>query len=247
MARNSTLEKLLTDLRLEARLSSSPALNVQDRERQIQLLQREQFRLWEDFAWPHLRVERFIPVQAGQRFYDPAAMQNEAGAAKTDMRMDRIEKIDIKYDGVWQPLSNGITPAHYAAHDSALDQRSSPARAWRIYEDEQIEIWPVPDVDAGAQQEGYLRVTGIRNLRPLVNVADRADLDDSLIVLYAAGNILAGQNSPDAQLKMEAAQRHYARLRNSLSKSEGFNLFGARTAHPLRRPYVSRYIPASEA
>lgn len=161
--------------------------------------------------------------------------------------MDRIEKIDIKYDGVWQPLSNGITPAHYAAHDSALDQRSSPARAWRIYEDEQIEIWPVPDVDAGAQQEGYLRVTGIRNLRPLVNVADRADLDDSLIVLYAAGNILAGQNSPDAQLKMEAAQRHYARLRNSLSKSEGFNLFGARTAHPLRRPYVSRYIPASEA
>ena len=245
MARGSTLEKILTDVRLEARLSSSAALNVQDRDRQIQIIQREQERLWDDFDWPHLRVERFFPLQAGQRFYDPAACLNEDGIAKGDLDIDRIYQVDVMYGGVWLPLGNGITREDYFLHNSALDERSSPTCKWRIYEGEQIEVWPVPNTDGtAADQENYIRLTGIRQLRPLVNDSDRADLDDRLIALYVAGALLADQNSQSAQLKLDAAQKLYGRLKASLKKSSGFQMFGAGEPNQprSRRIFVTKYV-----
>ena len=244
MARNKTLESLLTNVRAEARLSLDPAHNVQSRDSHITLIQREQERLWEDFAWPHLRVYRFIPVQAGQRYYDTDAAVNEAGETPAQqIPIDRIERIEIKSDGHWLPMETGIGPEHYAAHDSALDERAWPPRRWKISENEDIEIWPVPDTDAGDDQYGLLRITGIRALRPLVQNTDRADLDDRLLTLYCAGAILAGSGAKDANLKLEAASRHYGRLKAGLSKSPDFNMFGT-VLRPFRqRPYISRYRP----
>lgn len=244
MARNLTLEKLLTDVRAEARLSLDPAHNVQTRDSHINLLQREQERLWDDFAWPHLRVHRFIPVEAGQRFYDTdAALMEDGTPPSQQIPIDRIETIEIKSNGQWLPMEAGIQAEHYAAHDSALDERAWPPRRWRISENEDIEVWPVPDSDAGAGQYGLLRITGIRALRPLVQNGDRADLDGRLITLYAAGAALAANGAKDANLKLEAAQRHYGRLKAALSKSPDFNMFGANARTPRSRPYVSRYKP----
>ena len=55
-------------------------------------------------------------------------------------------------------------------------------------------------------------------------MSDTADLDDQLIVLFAASELLTRQKSPDAQLKQQQAQIHYQRLRARLSKSEPFVL-----------------------
>lgn len=245
MARNATLEKILTDTRAEARLSLDAAHNVQARDMQINLIQREQQRLWEDFAWPHLRVHRFIPLDAGQRYYDPLAALTEAGATPAQqITIDRIEKIEVKSDSQWLVLSPGIDASCYAAHDSALDQRAWPPRRWKISEGDQIEIWPIPDTDASTGQEGYLRLTGIRSLRPLVAESDRADLDDRLLALYAAGALLAAAGAKDAQLKLEAAARHYGRLKGALSQTGSFNMFGAGLRSPEpRRPAISHYKP----
>lgn len=242
MARGVTLESILADVRFEAKMSSSAALNVQDRDRQIHLIQREQQRLWEEVDWPHLRVERFIPLQAGQRFYDPAALQNEAGDVKGDLSLDRIVSIDVKDGGEWQRLCGGISPLNYEEYDSPLDERASPARAWRIYEDEQIEIWPIPDVDASDEQEGYLRFTGVRNLRPLVDMDDRSDLDGQMIALFVAGQILAGQQAAEAQLTLEAAQKKFARLTADLNKRPAFQMFGVGRRQRPHRMYISRYV-----
>lgn len=245
MARNTTLERLLTDTRAEARLSLDVSHNVMVRDTQINLIQREQQRLWEDFAWPHLRVQRFIPVQAGQRYYDTdAALMEDGSTPAQQIPLDRIETIEIKSDGHWLPMETGIGPEHYAAHDSFLDERAWPPRRWKISENEDIEIWPIADTDATpADQYGYLRITGIRALRPLVADGDRADLDDRLLSLYAAGAILAAAGAKDANLKLEAAMRHYGRMKASLSKSPDFNMFGT-TLRPFRqRPYISRYKP----
>lgn len=245
MARNKTLLKLLNDVRAEARLSLDPAHNVQTRDSHVNLIQREQERLWEDFAWPHLRVYRYIPVQAGQRFYDVAAALTEALASPTQqITIDRIETIEIKSDGHWLPMETGIGPEHYAAHDSMLDERAWPPRRWQISEGEELEIWPVPDTDADASDlYGYLRIKGIRSLRPFVDDDDRADLDDRLLVLYCAGALLAASGAKDANLKLEAASRHYGRLKASLSKSPDFNMFGATLRTFRQRPYISRYKP----
>jgi hypothetical protein len=244
MARNVTLEKLLTDMRAEARLSLDPAHNVQTRDSHINLLQREQERLWDDFAWPHLRVHRFIPVEAGQRYYDTdAALMEDGTPAAQQIPIDRIETIEIKSDGQWLPMETGIRAEHYAAHDSALNERAWPPRRWKISEAEDIEIWPIPDSNAGTEQYGLLRITGIRALRPLVDNGDRADLDSRLITLYAAGAILAAAGAKDANLKLEAAQRIYGRLKADLSKSPDFNMFGTNMRTFRQRPYISRYKP----
>jgi hypothetical protein len=248
MARNQTLLKILNGVRAEARLSLSPAHNTQTRDTHIMLIQREQERLWEDFAWPHLRVNRFIPLQAGQRYYDTgAALYEDDTEADLQIPIDRIETIKVKSDGAWLPMETGIGAEHYAAHDSALDDRAWPPRRWKISEDgsqdESIEVWPVPDTDAGDDQYGYLRITGIRSLRAFVEDNDRADLDDRLLELYAAGSILAASGSKDASLKLEAAFKHYGRLKGALTKTTKFNMFGTTQRTFVQRPYISRYRP----
>lgn len=243
MSRGETLESILTDFRLEAKLASSSALNTQDEERQIHIIQREQKRLWEETDWPHLRVERFLPLQAGQRFYDTATLRNEAGDVKGDLAIDRIETVETKDGGVWYPLCEGVGSAEYVAHDSALDERSSPARAWRIYEDEQIEIWPIPEIDAATEQEGYLRITGIRQLQPFVEMDDRADLDDQLIAMYAAGRYLASKKAADTEMVLAEAKKLFDRLTGNLKKGDGFQMFGVGSSRRTpRRPMVTRYV-----
>lgn len=245
MARNATLLSLLNAVRAEARLSLDPAHNVQSRDSHINLIQREQERLWEDFAWPHLRVFRFIPVEAGQRYYDTdAALKEDGSAPDQQIPIERIERIEIKSDGRWLPMEPGIDAEHYAAHESALDERAWPPRRWKISEGEDLEIWPIPDTDADAtDQYGYLRITGIRDLRPLVADGDRADLDNRLLSLFVAGSILAAAGAKDANLKLEAAGRHYGRLKAGLSKTSDFNMFGTTQRAYRPRPYISRYRP----
>ena len=184
--RGKSLEYILNGVRAEARLSLLPAHNTQVRDSQIKLIQREQERLWEDFAWPHLRIRHLMPLQAGQRLYETPT------TADYTIQMDRIEKIEVRDGGEWRPLGTQITGEHLSAHDSDLDERSWPARAWRATADDDIEIWPIPDQNADADTlEGYLKITGIRNLQPFTTDNHRADLDDRLISLYVAGGILA--------------------------------------------------------
>lgn len=224
MARRTTLVKLLDDLRSETRTSFNPAHNPQVRDMQVRILQRTQERLWGDFAWPHLRVFRFIPVQNGQRYYAPPE----------DIDIDRITRVEARWDQVYRPVQPGIDPGHYAAYDSDLDHRGSPVMRWQITEDEQIELWPIPDVDANPQtREGEIRITGIRTLRPLVKDDDRADLDDRLIVLYAAAELLAGSGARDATLKLAAADAHYAKMKSNLTPRRQFRMFNT---EDTRRP-----------
>lgn len=234
MARNVTLEKLLDDYRAEADLSLNTGHHLQTRLSQIKLLQKTQERLFDDYAWPHLIVERQVATQAGQRYYD----------MPEDINIDRLSKLTLFSDGAWRELSNGISGANYSAFNSDLDERSWPPRCFRIYEDEQIEIWPIPDVNADAATlEGYLKFVGIRNLRPLVAEDDRCDLDGQLIVLHAAAETLAKNKSDKARLILEQANARYARLRGNLSSGAKTKMFVPETPRYPRRMVISQYRP----
>lgn len=235
MARGTTLVKLLDDLRAEARLSMNPAHNTQTRPVHVKLLQRIQSRLWDDFDWPHLRIQRQVQVQKGQRYYDVPA----------EMSLDRIEKIEVFTNGRWVPLSPGIGAEHYAAHNSDLDDQAWPPRCWSIHEDEDIEVWPISNTDGvAATLEGYLRFTGIRNLRPLVDDSDRADMDDRLLTLYGAAEILAASGGKDAGLKLEQANAIAARMRSNLTPKKRHKAFVNEDPRPSVRIRISQYRPA---
>lgn len=217
MARNKTLLSLLQDYRAEVRASGNPAHNSSVRETQVRLLQRVQEWLYDEVAWPHLRVRRDLALQAGQRYYD----------CPSDLDIDRLETIDVRYGEEWVRLGDGIGNDHYSTWDSDLDVRSWPVERWQVYEDDQIEIWPIPASNADmTTREGMLRLTGVRTLRPLVADSDTADLDDRLIVLYAAAETLAASGADDAQVKLAAAQQRRAQLVGNQSKMKSFRLFG---------------------
>lgn len=224
MARGKTLLKLLDDLRVELKLSLNPAHNNQVRDSHVRVLQTTYEWLWHDFNWPHLRIERSVPVQAGQRVYEEPE----------GLPLERIEKIEFRDGDQWCALVPGISAREYNIWDSELDQRSWPVERWRIWEDEQVEIWPIPVDDADpATLNGYLKFTGIRQFTPIVNDADRADLDDTLIVKYAAGNIL--DDDKKAQRKLTEAADRYARLRGELMPRKRFRMFGSEPQHRTLR------------
>jgi len=102
MTRHVTLVRILDQLRAEARLSMNPAHNRQVRDSHVNLLQRMQERYWDDFAWPQLRVQRKISLQAGQRYYDPPP----------DMQIDNIEKLELYDSGGWRKMLPGIGAWH---------------------------------------------------------------------------------------------------------------------------------------
>lgn len=233
--RGATIIELLNQFRAEARLSANVAHNVHDRDAQVNLLQRVQSWLWDEVAWPHLRVQRQVPLQEGQRYYDPPP----------ELDIDRIDIVEVRIDSRWYKLGQGIEAEHFAAHDSDLDARAWPPRRWQLHEGEQIEVWPIPDQNGDvATLEGMLRYTGIRRLSPLVKDDDTADLDDRLLILFAAAERLAATGGKDAQIKLDLANKRLLRLRGNLTKRDTFNMFGAnRSLFVRRRPAVVSYRP----
>ena len=60
MARGTTLGILINDLRSEIGHSLEPSLGKSTRDVLVNVIQRNQRRLWDDYAWPFLRVQRDI-------------------------------------------------------------------------------------------------------------------------------------------------------------------------------------------
>jgi hypothetical protein len=227
MARNVTLGELIDDVRAEAGHSLQSNLGTAMRDVLIKVIQRQQRRLWEDHDWTFLRVERDVAVQAGQRYYD----------FPSDLNLERVERVEFKWDDRWHRLEYGIGRTQLDQYDSDRDVRSWPVYRWKEAENNQIEVWPVPSLNGDTVNlSGLIRFTGIRALRPLVQESDRADLDDTLLVLYSAAEILAREKAADAGLKLQLAENHYRRLKSRGAKRDVISLSGDEERFLLRGP-----------
>lgn len=229
MARNVSLGVLIDDLRAEAGHSLQANLGTAMREVLIKVLQRQQRRLWEDYDWTFLRVHRDVAVQAGQRYYNFPA----------DLTLERIEKVEFKYGDRWIPVDYGIERQHYDQYDSDRGVRGFPVERWQEHEDGQVELWPIPSLNGSlANATDVVRFHGIRKLRPLVAESDLADLDDTLLILFSAAEILAREKSSDASLKLQMAEQHYKRLKGRNAKRDVISLSGEPESRAPRGPKV---------
>jgi hypothetical protein len=232
--RGKTLGHVLTLLRAEARLSLNPAHNAQSRDTQVSAVQRVQELLCDDINWPHLRVDRYLDLQAGQRFYDVTTTLDVAGNTKNDVVVDKVDQIFVMDAGEWRPLSPQIGRGEYAQFQSDRDQRSWPVHNWRLYEDEQVEIWPVPSESADTTSlEGRLKIVAYRKCRPLVADSDICDLDDRLLALFAAVEFIPDEKL--ARYKSDLANRRLLKLTGNLVKERRFRMFGIGAADDDRR------------
>ena len=218
MARNKTLGKVLDDLRAHVRDSLNPSQSLQARDGYVRMLQSFQEYLWEAYDWPHLKIRRRMPLQAGQRYYD----------LPDDVLVDRILNVQFRYQDDWFPLEYGIDQAKdFRWKDSDLGERDWPIRKWAFYEGDQIEIWPVPSIDVSSGSlEGYVEFESIRELRPFVDDSDRCDIDANLLVKHAAGEILAQRGAADAPLKQNSAAKLLREMKRQKSPRKTFQMFG---------------------
>lgn len=215
MARGTNLTQLLVMLRAEAGHSVSVSAGVDNEAALIQKLQRTQVLLYDSYDWPFMMFEWSIAMAAGDRYYNFPVESGFPGNQVVDLEGTIEAWID--YSGRPIPLDRGIGQRQYSQYNSNNDERAGPVRRWDVKRatdsKEQIEVWPIP-----ASNTDVVWLKGKKKLRPLVAAGDVADLDDHLIVLTAAAEILARQKSADAP-KIEAAAA--ARLRQLKGRTKG--------------------------
>lgn len=204
MARGTQLITLVDKLRSEIRNASQVSAGVDKIPTLKQTLRRVQHQLYNDFDWPFLRVIATKALAAGQRYYD-----FPTGATAIDL--ERIEDVVCWYSGQPHPMQRGIDWEEYAQYNSDSDDRSDPALRWDMRwtgSSTQMEVWPIP-----SSNDMSLRIKGLRPLRALTSDTDVADLDDELIVLFSAYELLGGAGAKDAQAKLAAGNQLLARMR----------------------------------
>lgn len=210
MARGTSLSALRDMLRAEIGASSNVAMGVNTQDQYDHVLRRTQARLWADHDWSFGFIERDEPLLKDQRYY----------AFDADIDYDRISRASVKFGDIWHPVEPGISPEHYNVFDSDDGEASTPAMRWQHYEGNQFEVWPIPSEDGQS-----LRFRAIKKLPPLLSPADTAVLDDNLIVLFAAAELLGRSKAADAPAKLAQATSHYNKLKGNSNKSDRF-IFG---------------------
>lgn len=229
MARGTQLLQLVTMLRDESGRNDSVAVGVDETATLKQILRRTQNTLYERHTWEHLRTlfDR-IPLQAGERYYD----------FPDTLNFDRVEEVAVWDGSLPRPVTRGISFREYAIYDSEHDVRADPALRWDVRwtgDKEQIEIWPVP-----ASNNLSLQFLGIRKCRPLIANSDVCDLDDHLIVLSAAAELMP-KGSEQAKIKAGlAADRLSTLLRNAAQNRPTYRMgSGPVAAHNPGRVVIS--------
>lgn len=193
MARGTAFSELILQLRAELRRSQSPAVGVEDLASLKQTLNHtiDVVAHMKDWPFLHRKFDR-ITLQAGQRYYDmPAGLD-----------LDRITFQKIKYGGSWYDICRGIAFDDYVGFDPEDNERSDPALKYDVVNidgDEQIEIWPLPASDHYLYFEGYLSVP------KLVNDTDTCPLDDTIVVLFAAAELMQTVSKEEAAAKRDLA------------------------------------------
>lgn len=211
MARGTQLSALVDALRAEIGASTNVSMGVNSLPALHHILNRTQSWLWEKFDWPFAYIERDEPMVNGERYYgfDP------------EIDFGRITESHVKYSDSWRKLDYGIGTEQYNSSDIADGDKEDPPTRWRHYEGNQFEVWPTP-----SSNECVVRFKAIKKLPKMVNGSDVALLDDNLIVLFAAAELLARAKSEDAQGKMSAANELFTKLKGSGIKNDVFTLGG---------------------
>lgn len=221
MARNTQLIQLVGMLREEIGRATSVAVGVDDLPALKNKLRRTQETLYDDYDWPFLRqIFPLKPLNAKQQYYDFPAGLN----------LERVEKVVVWYANLPRNVERGIGEREYAIFNPYLGVTSEPMQRWDVRwtgTSEQMEAWPIPS--GNDQQVGF---TGIRALRPLIQDSDVADLDDQLIVLYTASELLARQGSKNASAVADAAKLRLTTVRGRLRGASRMYRMGMGSTDP---------------
>lgn len=238
--RGVTLATLVTKLKSEIGESLDASATGKDLAFQ-QLLDNKQAWLASEFDWPFLQHRWDVACGVASRYLTFPTVESDEGATVA-INFERPVMVEVKFNERWQKVKYGIGGAEFNSNDSDLNLVLDPVQKWRFATDtseaanpDQFEIWPMP---ATGQT---LRFTGQRAITPMVvgtntttNGANKADLDDMLIVYFVAAELLARADQADSQLKASLAQERMRQVRASYPVQSGRIVLGCESGDDVR-------------
>lgn len=208
--RGTTLANLRT--RLKAEVGDAQETNTFADQEYMYLLSTKQQDLANAFDWAFLEHRWDLACAAGSR-YLTLPTQDIQGLTVTP-NFERPMLVERYYNIKYVPIAYGIGAQQYNWIDSNLGQTLDPIQNWRMASNvseasnpSQIEIWPIP------QTNQVIRFTGQRQVLTLSADADKADLDDLLLIYMVAAERLMLRDQKSAQFKLNQAQQHLIKLR----------------------------------
>lgn len=184
---------MLFDLRAEISVATDSTVGQSENPALMVLLRRTQETLYNEWDWPHLDGQWFdLTLNAGQRYYDFPA----------NLNYERATKAYVQWGNIWQTMRNGFGPVQYNQFNSDNNERSDPALRWRVYNDTQFEVWPLPATSYGMRFQGTLSIGSFSQ------ATDVCVLDGTVVVLMAAAERLAGK--PRGKALEQIAARYLA-------------------------------------
>lgn len=219
----TTLDEVITAIRAETGASTNMGQGRDALPGLYQLVARIQRTYHKDFDWPNLVHFPEETINANQRYY----------TFNDDVDFSRIYNTWVLVNDRWEPMHYGIKPEHYNISNPEAGQTETSPTRWMHYGENQFEIWPVPS------EATRIKFECVRGLGRLKAGTDTIVLDEDLLVLSAAAEILARAKSPDASIKLSLATAHYNRLKGNLTKKRMF-VMGGEPKQPRRGPRAPR-------
>lgn len=219
MALRSTRVQVVEMLRNECGISSNSSRGNDNLAYLHQLINRHYEAACDEFDWTFLRVDDLDAtkvLQAGSRYYD----------FPVEMDFSKTVTMWNFWGNIWNPVIYGISMADYNAQNPELDQRADPVVKWAAHDERQFEVWPLPASNGVFEESGgfvtsivgpVVRFTGKRKPERLTGNDSRMDMDDQLVVLRCAAEVLAKKSQKDAEAKLAAAAARMALLRRIYS------------------------------
>lgn len=235
MARNTLLTTALVMLKAELGTSLVTGVAIAADAQLYMLLDQKQKWLASEFDWPFLRNRSDIAVPGTS---NAARYQN----IPTDINFERPVIVETFYNNYWYPVTYGINSEQYntlrSGDAGTSPQPINPIRRWdwKPGDHTMLEVWPLPTIAQTLRFQGEKPLTTLINVvTPVVNAT--LDLDDLMVVLFVAADLLALQKKENAQLKLAQATQRMNRIRASYSTPSAPVKLGSGSDfdRPLRR------------
>lgn len=215
MARGTTLEQLTVMMKAEVGATPKYDANTDMNFVYHQYLRRHYENLYDGWAWPFKRIERDVLTQAGERYYDWPA----------DIDVEQQLEFWVDENGTWIRLEQGIGPEQYNSY--AEGERQDYPYRWDWQGEDQFEVWPMSALD-GVK----LRIIGTKNPNKLISESDTCDIDDQMVVLYAASELLLRDDPNRAQMKQNMAKQREAIVKAKLQTRKRLSMSGRDRSPP---------------
>ncbi len=194
------LSTLVSEVLIEAGMSTETNHATQMSPRIKQLLARTQRLLLREFDWPTI-----------SGYEQTVTVTGDASTATLPSNIDftSINSVHVLFGDQWLPVLYGIGPAERSIYKST--QRATPIRKWEIVTGgSTFEVWPI-----GSEDQSLL-FQGSKSLGAFSSDSDTCTLDADVLVLRVAAELLGRDRKEDAALKMKTAKD----LANSLIKRQ---------------------------